>query len=206
MKDWFLAGLAVVIVFYALNHGDSRSTVTGNMSPSIDIDTELDALLNVDKSATTIENQTVIQNQTNIEHQTVITGMVPNNITTPLVQQLLGSNTVANGSNSNCITIPGDTITSYGGSGECWVVNNGNVFFVTPTGRRDYIRPANSNDVLPTTATTYTIPPYNRNNMTVEELINEYETKTGKSIPLFFRLREDADQRSWLLTRLIGVE
>lgn len=203
MKDILLVILAVVFLSWFVGSGSTE------ISP--DLQNQVDAALfrySPTTSNTTIENQTNIDRQTNIERQYIITQVVPSNITTSIVDSVWNNETTAKGNDykSTCITIPGDIVTSYGSSGECYLVNNGSLFFVAPTGVRTYIRQYTESTVESTADVIAKPTPFYTandiyNGMPTDALRNGF-VKAGGNLPFGFRFWSDEEQRYWLLKRL----
>lgn len=198
MKDLLLIAI-VVFVLVAL-FGDGGLTVSPELSP------ELQAALDVnyapDRSVTTTNIETQVQGDY-VEHQTVI------------VEQgapaVASSGTIAEGRpGAQCFTVLGDIITSQGGNGECYVVNGGNKWFIAPTGRRDWLGPA---DVVatPTDAAPAPAAPAVGNDgrllaqipldeISTQQLQNAF-LRNGGRLPLGFRFWTDSSKRDYLTAR-----
>lgn len=204
MKDLLLIGITLfaLVAFF----GDGGLTISPEVSPELQAALEFSPALDVnyapDRSVTTIETQ--VQGDY-IENQTLIV-----NEGAPVV----ASGTVADGRPGGaCITVPGDVIVIQGSSGECYVVNAGQKYFVTPTGRRDWLGVADASPATPTTsipenslATPATVTvELMYDQVTTDQLQANY-LRSGKQLPFGFRFWSEYEKRLWLSARFESWE
>lgn len=197
MKDILLIGIVLFVIIAVFGDGglEISPTISPDFAPQLDVNYSPDRSV----TTTTIEQQVVGDY---VENQTVVVQ--------PVQPLQLNGGTIAEGRpGAQCMTVPGDTILTQGGNGECRVVNGGQKFFISPAGTRSWLGAADGTET--TTAQPQAQTPAKTiderwaaivpiDEMSTDQLKSNF-TRNGGHLPLGFRFWSDGEQRTWLTAR-----